>query len=60
MLHFSVCFMGVLIGLMPGSWLCNHTEYCNAGLSSSVISTQVGLFGAIFLIVKLIAGKLIW
>ncbi|CAO3656657.1 unnamed protein product [Mucor hiemalis] len=52
----SVCFMGVLIGLMPGSWLCNHTEYCNAGLSSSVLSTQVGLFGAIFLIVKLIAG----
>lgn len=52
----SVCFMGVLIGLMPGSWLCNQTDFCYTGLSSSVLSTQVGIMGALFLLVKLVAG----
>ncbi|CEP07772.1 hypothetical protein [Parasitella parasitica] len=52
----SVCFMGVVIGLMPGSWLCNQTYYCNTGLSSSVLSTQIGIMGALFLLVKLVAG----
>jgi hypothetical protein len=48
--------MGVLIGLMPGSWLCNQTDYCHTGLSSSVLSTHVGIVGALFLLVKLMAG----
>ncbi|GAA5806316.1 PAP2 superfamily-domain-containing protein [Helicostylum pulchrum] len=52
----SVCFMGVLIGLMPGSWLCNRSEYCQSGLSSSVLSTQIGVFGLLFLLAKLLAG----
>lgn len=54
----SVCFMGVLIGLMPGSWLCNRSEYCQSGLTSSVLSTQIGVFGILFLLAKLLAGKL--
>jgi hypothetical protein len=51
--------MGVLIGLMPGSWLCNQSDYCYSGLSSSVLSTQIGIFGALFLLVKLVAGMYI-
>lgn len=49
--------MGVLIGLLPGSWLCNKSEYCNSGLSSSILSTQLGIFGILFLLLKLLAGK---
>ncbi|GAN01046.1 sphingosine-1-phosphate phosphohydrolase [Mucor ambiguus] len=52
----SVCFMGVLIGLMPGSWLCNQTDFCYTGLSSSVLSAHIGIMGALFLLVKLFAG----
>ncbi|OAD03127.1 hypothetical protein MUCCIDRAFT_12518, partial [Mucor lusitanicus CBS 277.49] len=52
----SVCFMGVLIGLMPGSWLCNQTDFCYTGLSSSVLSRHIGIMGALFLLVKLVAG----
>lgn len=49
--------MGVLMGLMPGSWVCNKTDYCVSGLSSSVLSAQIGIFGALFLLVKLLAGR---
>jgi hypothetical protein len=49
--------MGVLIGLMPGSWLCNHTEYCSLGLTSSILSAQMNPLGALLLLVKLVLGK---
>ena len=53
---FSVCFTGVLIGLMPGSWLCHHTDVCYTGLSSSVISSQMSLFAVLLLLFKLVLG----
>ncbi|OBZ88299.1 hypothetical protein A0J61_03654 [Choanephora cucurbitarum] len=52
----SVCFTGVLIGLMPGSWLCHHTDVCYTGLSSSVISSQMSLFAVLLLLFKLVLG----
>ncbi|KAG0745816.1 hypothetical protein G6F57_001081 [Rhizopus arrhizus] len=52
----SVCFTGVLLGLMPGSWLCNQVDYCQAGLLSSVISKDMSPLATLLLLVKLVAG----
>ncbi|KAI8975316.1 phosphatidic acid phosphatase type 2/haloperoxidase [Mycotypha africana] len=52
----SVCFMGVLIGLLPGTWLCYGSDVCVKGLSSSIISMQLGLLGSLLLILKLVIG----
>ncbi|KAI8087592.1 PAP2 superfamily-domain-containing protein [Gilbertella persicaria] len=56
LVSIHVCFMGVLIGLMPGSWLCNRTNACYTGLSSSVLSTQMGFVAALVLLLKLVVG----
>ncbi|CAO3678361.1 unnamed protein product [Rhizopus stolonifer] len=53
----SVCFIGVVIGVMPGSWLCNQVDYCRTGLLSSVLSSNMGPVTLLFLLVKLVAGK---
>ncbi len=55
----SVCFTGVLLGLMPGSWLCNQVDYCQAGLLSSVISKDMSPLATLLLLVKLVAGKMV-
>lgn len=52
----SVCFIGVVIGVMPGSWLCNQVDYCRTGLLSSVLSSNMGPVTLLFLLVKLVAG----
>ncbi|CEG65226.1 hypothetical protein RMATCC62417_02054 [Rhizopus microsporus] len=51
----SVCFMGVVIGLMPGSWLCNQVDSCQAGLTSS-LSKEAGMMAILFLLLKLVIG----
>ncbi|KAG1308409.1 hypothetical protein G6F64_006062 [Rhizopus arrhizus] len=52
----SVCFMGVVIGVIPGSWLCNHIDYCQAGTSSSFLSKDMGILAILLLLVKLVTG----
>ncbi|KAI8352896.1 PAP2 superfamily-domain-containing protein [Blakeslea trispora] len=56
LVSIHVCFTGVLIGLMPGSWLCYRTDVCYTGLSSSVISAQMSLFAILLLLFKLVLG----
>ncbi|CEI86808.1 hypothetical protein RMCBS344292_01236 [Rhizopus microsporus] len=51
----SVCFMGVVIGLMPGSWLCNQVDSCQAGLTSN-LSKEAGMMALLFLLLKLVIG----
>lgn len=48
--------MGVVIGLMPGSWLCNQVDSCQAGLTSS-LSKEAGMMAILFLLLKLVIGK---
>ncbi|KAI9269339.1 phosphatidic acid phosphatase type 2/haloperoxidase [Sporodiniella umbellata] len=52
----SVCFTGVVIGVMPGSWLCNQVDYCRIGLLSSVLSSNMSPVTILFLLVKLLLG----
>ncbi|KAI8996932.1 PAP2 superfamily-domain-containing protein [Pilobolus umbonatus] len=56
LVHLHVCFMGVLIGLLPGCWLCHQTDYCYAGLSSSMLTTHLTVVSALFLVFKLALG----
>lgn len=48
--------MGVVIGLMPGSWLCNQVDSCQAGLTSN-LSKEAGMMALLFLLLKLVIGK---
>jgi hypothetical protein len=48
--------MGVVIGVIPGSWLCNHIDYCQAGTSSSFLSKEMGILAILLLLVKLVTG----
>lgn len=41
---------------MPGTILCNNSEYCSKGITSSIITRQMGLMDTGFLIAKLVVG----
>ncbi|OAD67557.1 hypothetical protein PHYBLDRAFT_189030 [Phycomyces blakesleeanus NRRL 1555(-)] len=51
----SVCFMGVLIGLFPGSWLCQHTDICVMSLTSTA-TQQTGLKAGLIVLLKMVLG----
>ncbi|KAI8330478.1 PAP2 superfamily-domain-containing protein [Chlamydoabsidia padenii] len=51
-----VCFMGVLMGVYPGSWMCNKTEICHMGLTSSAESLSFGLQSLGISLMKIIVG----
>lgn len=48
--------MGVLIGLMPGTILCNNSEYCLKGITSSSITSQMNALDTVLLLIKLVVG----
>ncbi|KAL0076897.1 phosphatidic acid phosphatase type 2/haloperoxidase [Phycomyces blakesleeanus] len=50
-----VCFMGVLIGLFPGSWLCQHTDICVMSLTSTA-TQQTGLKAGLIVLLKMVLG----
>ncbi|KAI8379369.1 phosphatidic acid phosphatase type 2/haloperoxidase [Radiomyces spectabilis] len=51
-----VCFMGVCIGLFPGSWLCYRSEYCTLGLSTAATSHYSSIVALIVILIKVILG----
>ncbi|KAI8138527.1 PAP2 superfamily-domain-containing protein [Fennellomyces sp. T-0311] len=52
----SVCFMGVLIGLFPGGWLCNHSEYCTMGQQTLALTQSTLPVAAFVVLSKLVLG----
>ncbi|KAI9475710.1 MAG: PAP2 superfamily-domain-containing protein [Benjaminiella poitrasii] len=56
LVSLHVCFMGVLIGIMPGTWLCNQNEYCLKSNAFNLFGSQVGLFDILLSLVKLVVG----
>ncbi|KAI7900242.1 PAP2 superfamily-domain-containing protein [Cokeromyces recurvatus] len=52
----SVCFTGVIIGLLPGTWLCNRNEYCLRTSEFHLYGPQVSLLDILFSLIKLIIG----
>ena len=52
----SVCFMGVLIGLLPGSWLCYRSDYCEMGLRSTALTLSSKTFTLLIMMLKLVMG----
>ncbi|CAO3586308.1 unnamed protein product [Absidia cylindrospora] len=52
----SVCFMGVIMGVFPGSWMCNNAELCRLGLKSSAESVSFGLVPLFIVLMKVIIG----
>ncbi|KAI7865771.1 PAP2 superfamily-domain-containing protein [Spinellus fusiger] len=51
----SVCFMGVLMGLLPGSWLCQQSATCVLGLSSAT-TYQLNLTVILVVLTKTVLG----
>ncbi|KAI8070471.1 PAP2 superfamily-domain-containing protein [Gongronella butleri] len=51
----SVCFLGVLIGVFPGSWVCTHTEICVLGLRSNV-EAAFGPYTLLIVLMKIALG----
>ena len=52
----SVCFMAVLIGVFPGSWLCHHSEYCQLGQETLALTQSTLPVAAFVVLTKLILG----
>ncbi|KAL1936775.1 hypothetical protein VTP01DRAFT_909 [Rhizomucor pusillus] len=52
----SVCFMGVLIGVFPGGWLCEHSEYCQLGKRTTAFNSLPFLIACIVVLAKLVLG----
>ncbi|KAG0166902.1 hypothetical protein DFQ30_006616 [Apophysomyces sp. BC1015] len=53
----SVCFMGVLIGLFPGGWLCEHSDTCRLALDATAAAIESSSVIATFIIfLKVILG----
>ncbi|ORX53135.1 hypothetical protein DM01DRAFT_1306149 [Hesseltinella vesiculosa] len=50
----SVCFMGVMIGLLPGSWLCQRSDYCVMGLKADVAT--LSLYTLLVILLKMVLG----
>ncbi|GAB5586530.1 Long-chain base-1-phosphate phosphatase [Umbelopsis nana] len=60
----SVCFLGVLIGLLPASWICAHSSYSQAAFgvvsgSRTASGTSI-LFISIFKVVIGVAILFVW
>jgi hypothetical protein len=49
--------MGVLMGVYPGSWMCNKTDICHMGLTSSAGSLSFGLLSLGISLMKIVVGK---
>ncbi|CAO3591068.1 unnamed protein product [Absidia cylindrospora] len=52
----SVCFMGVIMGVYPGSWMCNNTDICKLGLKASAGSFSFGFLSLAIITMKIIVG----
>ncbi|KAI9489776.1 phosphatidic acid phosphatase type 2/haloperoxidase [Zychaea mexicana] len=51
-----VCFMGVLIGVFPGGWLCHHSDYCTMGQETLALTQSTMLVAAFVVLSKLVLG----
>ncbi|KAI8343342.1 PAP2 superfamily-domain-containing protein [Chlamydoabsidia padenii] len=51
-----VCFMGVIMGVYPGSWLCNNSDMCRSGLETSLGGISFGLVTLGVMLTKVIIG----
>lgn len=54
----SVCFMGVLIGLIPGSWVYAHSPYSWDQPARGTVPYDVRAIGLVVSIVRVVFGKL--
>lgn len=48
--------MGVLIGVFPGGWLCEHSEYCQLGKRTTAFNSLPFLIACIVVLAKLVLG----
>ncbi|KAI9268208.1 phosphatidic acid phosphatase type 2/haloperoxidase [Phascolomyces articulosus] len=51
-----VCFMGVMIGVFPGGWLCHHSEYCMLGQETLALTQSTLPVAAFVVLSKLVLG----
>ena len=51
-----MCFMGVLIGLFPGGWLCHHSDYCTLGKETLALTQSTLPVAALVVLSKLVLG----
>lgn len=58
--HSSVCFMGVLVGVFPGGWLCAHSDYCTMGQQTLALVHSSAPIAVAIVLAKLILGKKDW
>lgn len=52
----SVCFMGVLVGVFPGGWLCAHSDYCTMGQQTLALVHSSAPIAVAIVLAKLILG----
>ncbi|KAI9320203.1 PAP2 superfamily-domain-containing protein [Dichotomocladium elegans] len=52
----SVCFMGVLIGMVPGGWMCVHSDYCELGQQTLAFSQSPIMVAVAVVLAKLVIG----
>ncbi|CAO3650048.1 unnamed protein product [Cunninghamella echinulata] len=52
----SVCFMGVVMGIYPGSWICYRSEICQLGLKSSALTSSFDLKDIALTLMKITIG----
>lgn len=48
--------MGVLIGVFPGGWLCEHSEYCQLGKRTAAFTNFPLLVAGVIVLFKLVLG----
>lgn len=48
--------MGVLVGLFPGGWLCDHSEYCVMSKTTLALTQSSAPVAAAVVIIKLTLG----
>lgn len=56
----SVCFMGVLVGVFPGGWLCAHSDYCTMGQQTLALVHSSAPIAVAIVLAKLVLGKNEW